>query len=282
LVPRFTPAEIRRYYDHNTGAFVALGEGGSAIHRAVWGRGVRNSGEAFRYVEEQIAGRIERLPHKIEAPHVVDLGCGVGASLCYLARRVPSMRGTGITLSPVQARLAAEAIELAGLSNRVVALEGDFCELPAGLQPADVAYAIESFVHAPDPARFFEECRQLIRPGGLLLICDDFKRPGSDRAALSAIERFKRGWHINTLIERTQLQAIAETAGFTHEATTDFSRYLELGRPRDRAINVFIALVGWVPGHWSRVEHLQGGSALQACLARGWIGYDLAVFRRSA
>jgi cyclopropane fatty-acyl-phospholipid synthase-like methyltransferase len=282
LVSRFTPAEIRRYYDRNTGAFVALGEGGSAIHRAVWGPGVRNSSEAFRYVEEQIAGRIERLPLEIEAPHVVDLGCGVGASLCYLASRLPSMRGTGITLSSVQARLAAEAIELAGLSNRVLALEGDFCELPAGLQPADLAYAIESFVHGPDPARFFEECRRLIRPGGLLLICDDFKRPGNDRRALSAIERFKRGWHINTLIERTELQAIAESAGFTHEATTDLSRYLELGRPRDRAINVLIALVGWLPGRWARVEHLQGGSALQACLARGWIGYDLAVFRRSA
>jgi SAM-dependent methyltransferase len=281
-LPHFTPAEIRRYYNRHTAAFVALGEGGSAIHRAVWGPGVRNSGEAFRYVEDQIAARIQQQQLEIEAPHIVDLGCGVGASLCYLARRLPAIRGTGITLSPVQARLAEDAIERAGLSNRVVCLEGDYCELPPGLQPADVAYAIESFVHGPDPSRFFEQCRQAVRPSGLLIICDDFKRPGTDRAALSTIEQFKRGWQINALIERGELQALAGRAGFTHEWTADLSPYLKLRRPRDRAINLLIALAGWVPGQWPRLEHLEGGSALQVCLARGWIGYDLAVFRRSA
>jgi SAM-dependent methyltransferase len=280
-MPRFTPAEIRRYYDRNTSAFVTLGEGGSAIHRAVWGPGVRNSAQAFRYVEDRIVARIQRLPLEIERPHVVDLGCGIGASLCYLATQLPAIRGTGITLSPVQARLAGETIARAGLSGRVVCLEGDYCNLPASLQPADVAFAIESFVHGPDPARFFEQCRQLIRPGGLLVICDDFKRPGNDRAAQSAIEWFKRGWHINTLIEREELQAIAGAAGFTHESTTDLSPYLELSRPRDRGINLLIALFGWIPVHWSHLHRLQGGDALQTCLTRGWIGYDLAVFRRA-
>jgi cyclopropane fatty-acyl-phospholipid synthase-like methyltransferase len=279
---RFSPAEIRRYYDRNTSAFVTLGEGGSAIHRAVWGRGVQNSGEAFRYVEDRIAERIQRLPLEIDIPHIVDLGCGVGASLCYLARRLPAIRGTGITLSPVQARFAEEAISRAGLSGRVVCLEGDYCDLPAGLQPADLAYAIESFVHGPDPARFFEQCGQLIRPGGLLVVCDDFKRSKTDRAALSAIERFKRGWHINTLIDRGELQAIARGAGFTHTSTADLSPYLELNRPRDRAIRLLVALAGWMPVHWSRIDHLTGGSALQQSLERGWIGYDFAVFRRES
>src|SRR5204863_2822811 len=154
----------------------------------------------------------------------------------------PAIRGTGITLSPVQARFAEEAVKQAGLSDRVACLEGDCCALPAGLQPADLAYAIESFVHGPDPARFFEQCRQLIRPGGLLVTCDDFRRPTNDRAAFSAIERFTRGWHINTVIDRDELQAIARTAGFTHEATTDLSPYLELKRPGARAISLLIDL----------------------------------------
>jgi hypothetical protein len=29
-----------------------------------------------------------------------------------------------------------------------------------------------------------------------------------------------------------------------------------------------------------RYGHLLGGSALQDCLAHGWIGYEFAVFRR--
>ena len=241
-MPHFTTSDIRRYYDRNTSAFVALGQGGSvgAIHRAVWGPGVRGSEAAFRYVEDQIAERIRRLPLDVDNPHVVDLGCGVAASLCYLAERLPSIRGTGITLSPVQVRLAEERIRKAGLSDRVTCLEGDYGDLPASVGPADLAYAIESFVHGPDPAGFFAQCRQLIRPGGLLVICDDFKRPTHEAAARRAIERFKRGWHINTLVDRVELQARAQEAGFAHESTTDLSPYLELNRPRDRMIDLMI------------------------------------------
>ena len=97
-------------------------------------------------------------------------------------------------------------------------------------------------------------------------------------AARREIERFTRGWHINTLLDRDQLQAFAREAGFEHDSTIDLSSYLELNRPRDRAIKMFVALAGWM--RWSRLDHLVGGSALQECLERGWIGYDLALFER--
>src|SRR5262245_57695516 len=154
---RFSQAQIRHYYDRNTAAFVALGQGGGvgAIHRAVWGPGVANRNQAFSYVEDLIAERIRRLPLEIDAPHVVDLGCGVGASVCYLAEQLPRITSTGITLSPVQAQRARQRVRERGLSERVTCLEGDYCDLPETVRSADLAYAIESFVHGPDPARFF-------------------------------------------------------------------------------------------------------------------------------
>jgi tocopherol O-methyltransferase len=281
---RFSPADIRGYYDRNTPGFVARGQGGSvgAIHRAIWAPGVRSSDEAFRYIENQIIDCVRRLPHEVARPHIVDLGCGVGASLCYLAGQLPGMRGTGITLSPVQAQSARERIESERLAGRVECLEGDYGDLPASVAPADLAYAIESFVHGPDPARFFAECGRLIRDGGLLVICDDFKRPATDPAAVDAVEQFRRGWHINTLIDRTELRRLARGAGFEHDTTVDLTQYLQLNRPRDRAISVLIGLVGWIPMASARFDHLAGGTALQRCLERGWIGYDLVVFRRVA
>jgi len=282
---RFSQTDIRRYYDRNTASFVALGQGGSlgAIHRAVWGPGVRSSDEAFRFVEDRIAECLRRISPGTDRPsHVVDLGCGVGASLCYLAERLPGLHGTGITLSPVQARFAQQRIQEAGLADRLTCLEGDYADLPSSVGPADVAYAIESFVHGPDPVRLFAQCRRLIRPGGLLAICDDFKRPTDDPAARRAIDQFKRGWHINTLIDRGRLQTLARDAGFVHDSTVDLSSYLELNRPRDRAIKVLIFFTKWVPVLRARFGHLAGGSALQKCLERGWVGYDLAVFRRVA
>jgi SAM-dependent methyltransferase len=280
-MPRFSAEQIRRYYDRHTPAFVAFGQGGraGAIHRAVWGPGVEDRGQAFNFVENQIADVIGRLPRTSEPLHVVDLGCGVGASLCYLAERLP-IRGTGITLSHVQAELAAQRIEKRGLSDRVVCIEGDYCNLPAGLGPADVAYAIESFVHGPVPARFFAECARLIRPGGALAICDDFRRSSGEPAATRAIEQFCEGWHINALLESGELHSLAREAGFEHESTCDLSPYLEIHRARDRAISALVTLLGWLPLDRAPLRHLLGGSALQTCLDRGWIGYDLAVFRR--
>jgi tocopherol O-methyltransferase len=279
---QFTLNQVRSYYERNTPAFVAFGQGGAAgaIHRAVWGAGVSTADEAFRYVEDRIAARIGRMRHLTAEPHVVDLGCGVGASLCYLAEQLPGITATGITLSPLQAQLARERIAGRGLSSRVACLEGDYNNLPERVRPADVAYAIESFVHGPDPARFFAQCYGLLRPGGVLVVCDDFRRPTPDPAAPAVIERFRRGWHVNTLVEAAELHALAAAAGFSHESTEDLSSYLELGRPRDLAIGVFAAAAGWMNAAWDRFGPLLGGSALQRCLKRGWIGYDLVTFIR--
>jgi SAM-dependent methyltransferase len=273
---------VRRYYDRHTATFVSRGQRGSdgAIHRAVWGPGVRARRGAFRYVEDRIAELLRGLAPSGGALHVVDLGCGVGTSLCYLAASLP-IRGTGITLSPIQAHLAAQRVAEAGLRDRVRCIEGDYCDLPHDIGRADLAYGIESFVHAPDAARFFTECRGLVRPGGLLLICDDFRRHTIDPEASPTIERFRRGWHVNTLLDRDEIRSLARAHGFEHEATTNLSPYLELRRLRDRFAGVLLALVRRLPVDEKQIDYLEGGRALQTCLARQWIGYDLVTFRRS-
>jgi len=280
---RFEIADVRRYYDRHTRAFLRLGQGGGAgvIHRAVWGPGVTTREQAFHYVDDLIADRARSLAAASSAPlHLVDLGCGVGATLCYLAEHLPNVRGRGVTLSPLQARIAAGRIRGAGLAGRVTCVEADYTNLPAGLAPADLAYAIESFVHGPSPARFFAECRRLVRPGGLLVLVDDFRRSTAGPEASRAIDRFCRGWRINTLLDPNELRALAQEAGFAHESTTDLTSMLEIRRVRDRAIDALAALLGWLRMDEGRFGYLVGGSALQQCLARGWIGYDVTVLRR--
>ena len=275
---RFDAAQVRRYYDEQTRAFVAHGQGGGegAIHRAVWAPGVTSREQAFHYVDDCIG---EWLPALGDVPHVVDLGCGVGGSLCHLAERW-QMRGTGVTLSPVQVRFANELIHARGLSHRVSCIEGDYTQLPRSIEAADLAFAIESFVHGPAPDRFFAEAARLIRSGGLLVICDDLRRHTTDVRAERALDCFARGWRINSLITRETLHRLARDAGFVHEATTDLTPWVELGRPRDRLVAALVAMFGWLPLVESRFGMLAGGSALQTCLRRGWIGYDLVRFRR--
>jgi cyclopropane fatty-acyl-phospholipid synthase-like methyltransferase len=283
-MPPFDAAQIRRYYDRQTAGFVALGQGGSGgfIHRAVWGPGVRTSEAAFHFVEDRIAELLHDLASLAggDTPHIVDLGCGVGGSLAYLAMRLP-IRGTGVTLSPVQVRLATERIHSLGLADRVTCLEADYTQLPLSVEPADLAFAIESFVHGPSPVAFFEAAARLVRPDGLLVVCDDFRRAEAGDRAKRAIDQFRRGWHVNTLLPRDEVVALAAAAGFTCEAATDLTPWLELGRPRDRAVAAFVALFGWLALEQTRIGHLVGGTALQTCLTRGWIGYELVVFRRA-
>jgi SAM-dependent methyltransferase len=215
----------------------------------------------------------------------VDLGCGTGASLCYLAQEIPSITASGLTLSPVQVRLANARIQQSGAADRLTCLEGDYADAAALLGAADVAYAIESFVHSSDPRRFLEQCHALLRPGGLLIVCDDFLRlpahAPADGGRQRAVERFRNGWHVNTLVGSIELQWLAHQAGFAHESTTDLTGYLELNRSRDRAARALVRVADWLPIRWRHVDYLVGGDALRRCLQRGWIGYELAVFRRS-
>ena len=211
-------------------------------------------------------------------PAVVDLGCGVGASFRYLAERL-AIRGTGITLSPVQAQLATSLIRDAGLSDCVVCLEGDYCDLPPGLGPADLAYAIESFVHAPEPTRFIDQCRRLVRPGGMLAICDDFREPSADpgrSARSSSSARVGTSTRCSMLEE---LKALARAAGFEHGRQLDLSPYLEIHRVRDRVVGALLSLLGWLPSVRTRFDYLVGGRPSDLP-RRGWIRYELVVFRR--
>lgn len=280
---RFDTEQIRGYYERHTAAFVRLGQGGAlgAMHRAVWGPGVRHRADAFRCVEERIAEVARRLPAPERALHLVDLGCGVGGSLCYLAERL-AMTGTGITLSAAQAQLARERIRASRLADRLTIVTGDFVEESHETTPADLVFAIESFVHTPEAARFLARAGARLRPGGALVVCDDFRRPAEGAHAAAAIEQFCRGWRINTLVTREELQALAADAGLEHESSTDLTPFVEIGRVRDRVIDVLAAPLARIPWLWPRLGPWLGGSALQTCLRHRWIGYDLAVFRRRA
>src|SRR6476620_9428071 len=73
---------VREYYDSNSDAFERLGQGKTAIHRAVWAQGVVSRVQAFAYVDALIAERAADLG---DTPRLLDLGCGLGASLIQIA-----------------------------------------------------------------------------------------------------------------------------------------------------------------------------------------------------
>ena len=100
-MPAFETADIRRYYDRPR-SFVRFGQGGrdGAIHRASGGPASPLGQRRFTTSTTALRSLTLSLPGRRGMSCLVDLGCGIGASLCYLAERLP-VRATGITLSPV-------------------------------------------------------------------------------------------------------------------------------------------------------------------------------------
>lgn len=119
----------------------------------------------------------------VEEPMLLDLGCGLGATLRSFARRLPRARLCGITRVPWQVERAGALNEAAGCGERVRVIEGDYehTNLPRGSY--DGVYALESGCHAQggDKGALLAEAWRLLRPGGRLVMADGFL--GSNRFA---------------------------------------------------------------------------------------------------
>lgn len=272
---------VRRYYDNNAALFERLGQGGASIHRAVWGPGVSTRPAAFRYIDDLI---LETLPPTANRPTIIDLGCGLGASLVYLAGRI-DMMGEGVTISPLQAARAAELVAEAGLGARVHCREGNYLSLPDDLAGrADLTFSIEAFVHSPDADGYFREAARTLRPGGKLVICDDFLTsadPPASAQAARRLEEFRMGWHLGSLLTVDQVRTLAAAHGLVLVRDLDLTTHLELRRPRDRFISVLVA-AGRVLRPTGRYwKSLVGGDALQWALIRDLLAYRFLELRRA-
>jgi SAM-dependent methyltransferase len=280
-----TLSTVAQYYDRNTKSFLRFGSGESAaaIHRKVWAPGVKTRRQAFEYLHhvtaEALRPALQRQPDG-ELPRVLDLGCGVGGPATWLAGRLPAAV-TGVTISPVQAGLAEERARRLGLADRCRFLLADFLDLPP-LGPFSGAYAIEAFVHAADPDRFFAQAASQLAPGGRLVLCDDFLDEaaaalGPQTPARRALERFRSGWHVPCLQTGESAIRLAAENGLRLVENRDLTPYLRSFHPWVLWLVVTLTRLPLRGPYW---ENLSGGSALQMCIRSGWIRYRVLVFEK--
>ncbi len=197
-------ARVARHYDTLDG-----------LYRAVWGEHVHHglwpSGEPAD-LARLVADRAGIGP----GDHVVDVGCGYGATARLLARE----RGAtvvGLTLSAAQ---AAAAPPTPGVELRVRSW------LDNGLPDAsfDAAVAIESLSHMTDPARAFGELGRVVRPGGRVVVVDWFAGPRrGPRATARFAAPIAREGHLPVLPAPGDHVARLRAAGLTVLGWEDLS-----------------------------------------------------------
>lgn len=142
---------------------------------------VENQGFVDRFVES--------FPDCVDG-HVLDLGCGPSDIPIRLARALPQCRITAVDASTPMIRLAEEAVEQAGLKDRIMLC----CRRVQDLVLTDPAEAVISnslLHHVPNPYQFWQAVRTLVKPHGAVLVMD-LLRPESPEAAQAMVDTYAK------------------------------------------------------------------------------------------
>jgi tocopherol O-methyltransferase len=156
-------AHIRKHYDRL-----------SLLYRLLWGEHIHHGywedNESVGQAQIQL---MERLAERAVIPRgasVLDIGCGLGGSAFWLAEHY-DCRVTGLTISPVQVRIATKKAKAAGFSDQVQFQVADANLWEPEPESIDVIWIMESSEHFRDKKRFFERCASALKPGGVLAVC---------------------------------------------------------------------------------------------------------------
>jgi SAM-dependent methyltransferase len=291
---------VSRYYDSNTGRFLRFGTGrrAHALHRELWGPGVTSAREALEHVDRLVVEELaamagsdvtgattETASTTAQERIIVDFGCGVGGTLFRLAERFPRARLSGVTVSRRQVEVARRLARELGYADRCSFSHADFQTAELALQ-ADAIVAVESFAHSDSADAFLESAARHLRPGGRLLVVDDFLAREEDqleREHRPRVEQFRMGWRVPAVCTAEALAGAAARHGLHVSKTLDLSPLTRPGRRmRDRLIAglapvlVRLDLVN-IPFYGNMI----GGNALQIGLRERFLRYLLVVLRRT-
>lgn len=156
----------------------------------------------------------------ISGPQLLDLGCGLGATLRSFAHRLPDATLLGVTRVPWQVKQAQVLNEAAGCGQGIRVIEGDY-EDTSLLSPSsfDGVYALESSCHAhgTDKRKLLEQAHRLLRPRGRLVVADGFLASSHFVSALQRriYRKLCECWVIEELAELDLFTARLEQLGFT-------------------------------------------------------------------
>jgi ubiquinone/menaquinone biosynthesis C-methylase UbiE len=149
---------------------------------------------------------------------ILDLGCGLGATLRSLAQRLPLASLTGVTRVPWQVEHARERNAATPHGDRIEIAQLDYEKTQLPSSSFDAAYAIESacYAHGAEKAAFLKEAKRLLRPGGRLVMVDGFMRSSSCMHAMQRriFDKLCECWVIESWGELDLLKAELGMLGF--------------------------------------------------------------------
>ncbi len=164
--------KIIEHYDFASPYYRSLW--GEHIHHGYWIRG----DESKETAQIQLIEHLAKLAGIKTGMRVLDIGCGYGGSSLYLAKKYGAST-TGITISPVQVKMAQEAAAKAKVDANFLLMDAEEMEFT---QPFDLLWSVESISHYQDPRRFFASAAKFLKPGGCFALTDWFQKENPSAA----------------------------------------------------------------------------------------------------
>ncbi|WOL14136.1 gamma-tocopherol methyltransferase [Canna indica] len=163
---------IAELYDESSGLWEDIW--GDHMHHGFYDTGTAASIEDHRAAQIRMIDEALRFAGVSDAPskkpkRVVDVGCGIGGSSRYLAKKYGA-QCQGITLSPVQAQRAQALSVAEGLADRVSFQVADALNQPFPDGQFDLVWSMESGEHMPDKEKFLSELARVAAPGATIII----------------------------------------------------------------------------------------------------------------
>jgi SAM-dependent methyltransferase len=105
--------------------------------------------------------------------HVLDVGCGIGGTIRYLADRFHCV-GTGVDLTEEYCSVATMLSQRVGLAESTHFRQASAMDLPFGNGVFDVVWTEHVQMNIVDKAGFYGELTRVMKPGGQLVFHDIF------------------------------------------------------------------------------------------------------------
>lgn len=214
---------------------------------------------------------------------VLDVGCGVGATACYLAKTY-GCRVVGVDLRPSMVALSEERARREGVEEQVQFRGADVQDLPFGDAQFDVVLCESVATFVEDKPQVARELARVTRPGGYVGLNEEIWLQWPPPAELVAFAR--RTWDIEhevptaegwvDILEEAGLgEVTAQTFRFdARRESTQLKRY----RPRDMLRMVYRTLALYLRSAEFRA-YMKGRRHLPKDMFAYW-GYALFVGRR--
>ena len=209
-------ANFQRYYEE-AGPDYAAWSANFNMHFGFYRRGMnpffRES--MLEQMNQEVLRRLRLAPGA--SPRILDMGCGLGATLRSIARSHPVTDLHGITLVPWQLEQGRTLNQRSSDTARIQVSLGDYENTDFRASSFDAVYALESscYAHGANKSAFLEEAHRILRPGGRIVVADGFLGPGKLRGPQKQICRILCNcWVIHTLGEIEAFTREIERIGF--------------------------------------------------------------------